>query len=64
MGLIFDLAGEPRPRLRREGWGLHAGRLGTFSCVRRKKKSPPPRKSRPPWSELVYGGTVFLFFLF
>lgn len=36
VGLIFDLAGEPRPRLRREGWGLHAGRLGTLKMTGRK----------------------------
>ncbi len=36
MGLIFDLAGEPRPRLRREGWGLHAGPLGTLQKGREK----------------------------
>lgn len=42
MGLIFDLAGEPRPRLRREGWGLHAGRFGTFYRVRKVFLRLPP----------------------
>lgn len=41
MGRIFDLAGEPRPRLRWEVWGLHAGRLGTFSGVRKTLSHPP-----------------------
>lgn len=38
MGLIFDLAGEPRPRLRREGWGLHARWLGTLQKGRKKDR--------------------------
>lgn len=37
VGLIFDLAGAPRPRLRREGWGLHAEQLGTLKKKAKKK---------------------------
>ena len=33
---MLDLAGEPRPQLRREGRGLHAGQLGTL-CKKRKE---------------------------
>lgn len=30
MGLIDDLAGEPKPQLHREVWGRHAGCLDTL----------------------------------